>query len=130
MRAAVRERKVSTGRTATEQRAQGEADVRAAIDALPEPDRSMALRIHEIVANVAPNLVPRTFYGMPAYARDGKVVCFFSAKVKGGTGYASFGIQAGLRLDHGNMWPVSYAIAELTDAEERQLAELVRQAAR
>jgi uncharacterized protein YdhG (YjbR/CyaY superfamily) len=111
-------------------RAAGEADVRAKIAEMPEPDRSMAERIHEIVATNAPTLSPRTFYGMPAYARAGKVVCFFQAASKFKVRYATFGFQHDAALDDGAMWPVSYAVTELTPEAEALIADLVRRAAR
>jgi len=106
----------------------GEADVMAKIDEMPEPDRSMALRIHELVKAAAPSLTPRTWYGMPAYARNGKVVCFFTAASKFKERYSSFGFQPEANLDEGKMWPTTWALTGLTSAEEAQLSELVRKA--
>ncbi len=129
MQETIRERKRAAKLSPEEARAQGEADVRAAIAALPEDDRAMAARVHELVLAAAPGLVPRTFYGMPAYARDGKVVCFFQARLKFKTRYSTLGFQPDARLDDGAMWPVAFALASLTAASERRIAELVSKAA-
>lgn len=107
----------------------GERAVLAKIAEMPEPDRSMAERLHAIVKASAPSLTPRTWYGMPAYAQDGKVVCFFQSAAKFKARYATFGFSDKAQLDDGNMWPTSFALKELTSAEERKLAELVKQAA-
>ena len=93
--------------------AAGEADVQAAIAELAEDDRAVAARIHELVRVNAPHLVPRTFYGMPAYARDGKVVCFFQAKAKFKVRYSTFGFQPEARLDEDELWPVAFALTKL-----------------
>lgn len=129
MRESARERKKSAKLSPEEQRAAGEADVRAAIASMPDDDRAMGTRIHEIVATTAPDLVPRTFYGMPAYARDGKVVCFFQSKSKFKVRYSTLGFQHDARLDDGEMWPVAFAVTKLTPAAEKRIAELVKQAA-
>ncbi len=106
-----------------------ESDVLAKIAELPEPDRSMAKRIHEIVKASAPDLLPKTWYGMPAYAnKDGKVVCFFTAASKFNSRYATFGFNDDAHLDEGNMWPASFALKELTPAEETKIAALVKKA--
>jgi uncharacterized protein YdhG (YjbR/CyaY superfamily) len=100
-----------------------------AIAAMPEPDRSMAKRIHEIVKASAPTLSPKTWYGMPAYAnKDGKVVCFFTAASKFNSRYATFGFNDDANLDEGAMWPASFALKELTAAEEAKIAALVKKA--
>lgn len=104
------------------------AEVLAAIAAMPEPDRVMGERIHAIVTLVAPTLKPRMWYGMPAYAKDGKVLCFFQAASKFKARYATFGFDAAAKLDDGLMWPTSWALAGLGDAEEQRIAELVRKA--
>ncbi len=109
-------------------RADGEKDVLEKIAKMPEPDRSMAERIHAIIAANAPELAPKTWYGMPAYARDGKVICFFQSAAKFDTRYATFGFQHDANLDDGGMWPASFAIKELTPAGEEQIAALVRKA--
>lgn len=109
-------------------KADGEADVLAKIAEMPEPDRSMAERIHTVVTAAAPDLAPRTWYGMPAYARDGKVICFFTAASKFKERYASFGFNAAANLDDGVMWPTSWALTELTAEAEAKIGELVKQA--
>jgi len=111
-------------------KADGEADVLAKIAEMPEPDRSMAERIHAIVRATAPDLVPRTWYGMPAYARDGKVVCFFQGASKFKARYATLGFNDAASLDQGAMWPTSFALEQLTAAEERKIAALVKKAVR
>jgi hypothetical protein len=108
----------------------GEADVLAAIAAMPEPDRSLATRVHALVTAAAPAFAPRTWYGMPAYARDDKVVCFFQAASKFKTRYATLGFADKAALDDGAMWPVAFAVAKLGAAEERRITELVARAAR
>jgi uncharacterized protein YdhG (YjbR/CyaY superfamily) len=108
---------------------EGENAALAAIAAMPEPDRSMASRLHEIVKASAPALSPKTWYGMPAYAnKDGKVVCFFTAASKFDSRYATFGFNDDANLDEGAMWPTSFALKELTDAEEKKIAALVKKA--
>jgi uncharacterized protein YdhG (YjbR/CyaY superfamily) len=104
------------------------AEVRAKIAEMPEPERSMARRLHEIIKASAPVLSPKTWYGMPAYARDGKVICFFQAASKFNTRYATFGFEHGANLDEGDMWPVSFALKELTAAEEERISALVKKA--
>jgi hypothetical protein len=108
--------------------ADGEAAVRAKIAAMPEPDRALAGRVHAIVTAGAPALVPRLWYGMPAYARDGKVVCFFQSAAKFKTRYATLGFQHAATLDDGGMWPVAFAVKELTAADEARIAALVKRA--
>ncbi len=110
-------------------RAAGERALRAKIAELPEPDRSMAERLHAIVTAAAPALSPRTWYGMPAWAnREGKVLCFFTPASKFDERYATFGFNAVANLDDGNMWPTSFALKKLTAAEERKIAALVKRA--
>jgi uncharacterized protein YdhG (YjbR/CyaY superfamily) len=106
----------------------GESAVLAKIAEMPEPDRVMAERLHAIVKANAPSLTPRTFYGMPAYAKDGKVVCFFQSAAKFKARYASFGFSDKAKLDDGNMWPTYFALRELTSAEEKKIASLVKKA--
>jgi uncharacterized protein YdhG (YjbR/CyaY superfamily) len=126
----VRERKRSAARqTPAEERAGGEADIQAKIAEMPEPDRTMAARIHALVSEAAPSFMPRTFYGMPAYSRDGKVICFFQAKSKFKVRYSTFGFQPDAKIDDGQMWPVAFAVWELTPAVEARIAELVKKAA-
>jgi uncharacterized protein YdhG (YjbR/CyaY superfamily) len=111
-------------------RAEGESAVLAKIAEMPEPDRSMASRIHKIVTASAPDLSPKTWYGMPAYAnQDGKVVCYFTAASKFNSRYATFGFNDDANLDEGAMWATSFALKELTDAEEKKIASLVKKAA-
>jgi len=108
--------------------ADGERDVLAKIAELPEPDRAMAERLHALIRATAPALSPRTWYGMPAYARDGKVVCFFQSARKFKTRYATFGFSDAANLDEGSLWPVAFALKELTAAEEKRILELVKRA--
>jgi uncharacterized protein YdhG (YjbR/CyaY superfamily) len=105
-----------------------EAEVLASIAAMPEPDRVIAERLHAIIRASAPVLSPRLWYGMPAYAKDGKVVCFFQSAQKFGTRYATFGFQHDANLDEGAMWPVAFAVKMLTAVEEAKIAALVRKA--
>ena len=110
-------------------RAEGEKTILAAIDAMKEPDHSMAKRLHEIVTATAPALLPKTWYGMPAYANEaGKVVCFFQSAQKFEARYATLGFSDNANLDEGVMWPTSYALKELTAAEEAKIIELVKKA--
>jgi uncharacterized protein YdhG (YjbR/CyaY superfamily) len=112
-----------------EERAEGERDIQAKIGEMVPTDRAMAQRIHELVTTAAPELVPRTFYGMPAYAKGGKVICFFQPAAKFKVRYSTFGFQPDAKLDDGEMWPTSFAIIELTPATEGRIVELVRRAA-
>ena len=130
-RAAMRERakELKAEERATKDRAVGESDLLAKIAEMPEPDRSMATRLHEIVKTVAPSLAPRTWYGSPAYAKDGQVVCFFQNAQKFNTRYATLGFSDKANLDDGAMWPTSYALKELTAAEEARISALVKKAA-
>ena len=125
-RAAMKER--AREQKAEAQKADGERAVLAKIAEMPEPDRVMAERIHAIVKASAPQLSPKTWYGMPAYARDGKVVCFFTPAQKFGTRYATFGFNDDANLDEGAMWPTSFALTELTTAAEARIAALVKRA--
>ena len=114
---------------ASKDRAGGESDLLAKIAAMPEPDRSMAKRLHEIVTASAPDLMPKTWYGMPAYAdKDGKVVCFFTAASKFNARYSTFGFNDSANLDEGNMWATSFALIKLTAAEEAKISALVKKA--
>ena len=123
-----RAREIKAEERLNKDRAAGEADLRAKIDEMPESDRAMAERIHEIVTATAPDLMPRTWYGMPAYARDGKVVCFFTPAAKFNERYATFGFNAEARLDEGSMWPTSWALTKLTDADAKKIGQLVKKA--
>jgi len=109
-------------------RAAGESAVLAAIAEMPEPDRVMAQRIHAIVTASAPALSPKTWYGMPAYAKDGKIVCFFKAADKFKTRYATLGFEETATLDDGSMWPTSWALTKLTASDEARIGALVKQA--
>jgi uncharacterized protein YdhG (YjbR/CyaY superfamily) len=113
---------------ANKNRAEGESAALAAIAEMPEPDRVMAQRIHEIITASAPDLWPKTWYGMPAYARDGKIVCFFQAAAKFNARYATLGFNDTANLDEGGMWPTAFALTELTAAEEARISALVKQA--
>jgi uncharacterized protein YdhG (YjbR/CyaY superfamily) len=110
-------------------KADGESVVLAKIAGMPEPDRSMATRLHAIIKASAPTLSPKTWYGMPAYAKDGKVVCFFQGAQTFKTRYATFGFSDTANLDEGDLWPVAFALKELTTAEEAKIGALVRKAA-
>ena len=132
MKQAARERKTSARLSPDEQRAQGERDLREAIAKMPADDRAMAERIHALVTEAAPTLVPKTYYGMPAYAtegKDGKTVCFFKPASKFKERYSTFGFEQAARLDDGQMWPVSFALTELTPGVEARVVELVKKAA-
>ena len=125
-RAAMRERAQEL--KAEARKADGESAVLAKIAEMQGPDRAMAERLHEVVKASAPDLSPRTWYGMPAYARDGKVVCFFQSAEKFNTRYATFSFSDKANLDEGTMWPTSFALKELTEAEEAKIGELVKRA--
>src|SRR5215217_4177739 len=131
-RAAMRERaqelKASARRGRGAGKAAGESDVRAKIAEMPEPDRAMAERLHALIKASAPGLSPRTWYGMPAYALDGKVVCFFQSAHKFKARYATFGFNDAANLDDGAMWPTSFALKELTATEEAKISALVKRA--
>ena len=109
-------------------KADGEKAVLAKIAEMPEPDRAMAKRLHAIIKTRAPTLSPKTWYGMPAYAKDGKVVCFFQSTHKFKSRYATFGFDDSANLDEGAMWPTSFALKELTAAEEARIGVLVKKA--
>src|SRR5204863_963534 len=108
--------------------ADGEGDVLAKIAAMKEPDRAMAKRVHAIIKASAPALVPKTWYGMPAYAKDGKVVCFFQSAQKFNTRYATFGFSDKANLDEGALWSVAFALKKLTATEEARIDALVKKA--
>ena len=129
-RAAMKERakELKAEERANKDKAAGESDVLAKIAEMPEPDRAMAERIHAIIKASAPALSPKTWYGQPAYAKDGKVVCFFQPAQKFNTRYATFGFNDAAHLDEGAMWPVAFALKELTAAEEARIAALVKKA--
>ena len=129
VQATARERKSQARLSPQEERDASEQEVRAKIAEMPTPDREMGERIHSLVTKSAPVLVPRTYYGMPAYAKDGKVICFFKPASKFKVRYATFEFQPDATLDDGDMWPVSFAVAKLTAAVEARIAELVKKAA-
>jgi hypothetical protein len=122
MRERAREVKAARGK------ADGERDVLAKIAEMPEPDRAMAERLHALIKASAPALSPRTWYGMPAYAKDGKVLCFFQSAQKFKSRYATLGFSDEANLDEGAMWPTSFALKKLTKADEKRIGALVKQA--
>ena len=127
MRERARELKAEARRSAT--RADGERDLQEKIAEMPEADRELATRIHAIVTKTAPGLLPKTWYGMPAYANDdGKVVCFFQSADKFKSRYATLGFNADAKLDEGSMWATSFALTKLTAADEKRIATLVKKA--
>lgn len=130
-RAAMKERakEMKAEARASKDREAGERDLLEKIAEMSEPDRTMAERLHAVITASAPALMPKTWYGMPAYARDGKVICFFQAASKFNTRYATFGFQHDANLDAGAMWPVAFALMELTADEEARISALVKQAA-
>ncbi len=129
-RAAMKERaqELKAAARAGKDKADGESAVLAKIAEMPEPDRSMAGRLHEIIKANAPTLSPRLWYGMPAYAKDGKVICFFQSAQKFKTRYATFGFSDVANLDEGVLWPTAFALTELSAAEEVRIAALVKKA--
>src|SRR5215213_9398139 len=129
-RAAMRERarELKAEARANKKKAEGESDVLAKIAEMPEPDRAIAERLHAIIKATAPALSPKTWYGMPAYAKDGKVVCFFTSADKFKSRYATFGFNDSANLDEGAMWPTSFALKELTPDEEARIIALVKKA--
>jgi uncharacterized protein YdhG (YjbR/CyaY superfamily) len=127
-RAAMRERAKEL--KASKSKADAERDVLEKIAEMPKSDRAMAKRLHAIVKDSAPELAPRTWYGMPAYAKGGKVLCFFQSADKFKSRYATFGFSDTANLDQGAMWPTSFALKELTDAEETKIVALLKKAVR
>ncbi len=129
-RAAMKERakELKAEARASKNKADGERDVLAKIAEMPRPDRAMAERLHAIVTASAPDLSPKTWYGMPAYAKDGKVVCFFQDAAKFKSRYATFGFSDEANLDEGAMWPTSFALTKLTAADEARIGALVKRA--
>ena len=130
-RAAMKERakELKAEARANKNKADGESDVLAKIAEMPEPERAMAKQLHAIITASAPALAPRLWYGMPAYARDGKIVCFFQSADKFKSRYATFGFSDEANLDKGAMWPTSFALTKLTAADEKKIGALVKQAA-
>lgn len=129
-RAAMRERakELKAEASASKGKAEGASDVLAKIAEMPEPDRVMAERLHAVITASAPALSPKLWYGMPAYANDGKVVCFFQSAQKFKTRYATLGFSADANLDDGTMWPSAFALMELTAADEARIGALVKKA--
>jgi uncharacterized protein YdhG (YjbR/CyaY superfamily) len=129
-RAAMKERarELKAEERVNRNRAEGESDVLAKIAEMPGPDRAIAKRIHAIVKESAPDLSPKTWYGMPAYARDGKVVCYFQSAQKFDSRYATFGFSDEAKIDDGAMWPTSFALKKLTAADEARIGALVKKA--
>jgi uncharacterized protein YdhG (YjbR/CyaY superfamily) len=130
MKARAQEVKAAARRGARAGKAEGEREVLAKIAELPAADRAMAERLHAIITASAPVLAPKTWYGMPAYAKDGKVVCYFTPASKFNSRYATFGFNDAANLDDGAMWPTSFALTELTAADEARIAALVKKAVR
>ena len=128
MQESARERKAVARRGKGDERAEGEADMRAKIAEMPEAERGMAERIHAIIADAAPALSPKTYYGMPAWARDGKVICFFQPASKFKVRYSTFGFQPDANLDDGDVFPIAWAITRLSAADEKRIAALVKKA--
>ena len=130
--ATARERKAASGRSPAEERAEGLQDLRESLARMPADDRSMGERIHEIVSGAAPALVPKTYYGMPAYAtegKNGKVIAFFKPKSKFKVRYSTFGFQPDAGLDDGEMWATEFAVSKLTPGVEAKIADLIKKAA-
>jgi uncharacterized protein YdhG (YjbR/CyaY superfamily) len=130
MKARTQELKTEARRGARAAKADGEQQVLAKIAEMPEADRVLAERLHGIIRAAAPALAPKTWYGMPAYAKDGKIVCFFQAAHKFKSRYATLGFNDAANLDEGNMWPTAFALTALTAADEARIAALVRKAVR
>lgn len=131
VQATARERKTTSGRSPAEERADGLHDLQKSIAKMPADDRAMAERIHAIVSAAVPALVPKTYYGMPAYAtegKNGKVIAFFKPKSKFNVRYSTFGFQPDAKLDDGDLWPTEFAVIRLSPAVEARIADLVRKA--
>jgi uncharacterized protein YdhG (YjbR/CyaY superfamily) len=128
MKARAQELRTTARRGPRAAKAEGESDVLAKIAEMSEPDRAMAERLHAVIAASAPSLSPKLWYGMPAYAKDGKVVCFFQSAQKFKSRYATFGFSDEANLDEGAMWPTAFALTELTDADEARIGALVKKA--
>jgi uncharacterized protein YdhG (YjbR/CyaY superfamily) len=130
--ATARERKAASGRSPEEERAEGLQDLRDSLAKMPPDDGAMGQQIHDIVSAAVPALVPKTYYGMPAYAtegKNGKVIAFFKPKSKFKVRYSTVGFQPDARLDDGEMWPTEFAVIKLTPAVEKKIAELIKKAA-
>ena len=129
VQATARERKSHGRLSPEEERKAGEQEIQAKLADMPKADREMGERIHALVSNAAPVLVPKTYYGMPAYAKDGKVICFYKPASKFKVRYSTFEFQPDATLDDGDMWPVSFAVAALTPAVEARIVALVKKGA-
>ncbi|HYK96284.1 MAG TPA: hypothetical protein VE011_10520 [Candidatus Dormibacteraeota bacterium] len=129
MLASATERKKSAKLSPAEERAAGEAEVREKLNGMPTADRIMGERIYELVMKAEPSLVPKTYYGMPAWAKDGKTICFYKPKSKFKVRYSTFEFQPDARLDDGEFWAVSFAVDRLTPSAEQQIVALVKKAA-
>jgi uncharacterized protein YdhG (YjbR/CyaY superfamily) len=129
MQASVKERKSASKISPAEERAQGEADIQERLAGMPADDRAMGARLHEIISKAMPELMPKTYYGMPAYAKDGKTIAFYKAKSKFKVRYSTFGFQPDAHLDDGDMWPTEFAVVKLTPAVEGKIVELMKKAA-
>jgi uncharacterized protein YdhG (YjbR/CyaY superfamily) len=129
MQESAKERKAASRRGKGDDRAEGESDIRGRIADMPESERAMAKRLHAIISDSAPVLVPKTYYGMPAYSKDGKTICFFQPPSKFKVRYWTLGFQPEANLDDGDMWPNAYALTKLTPKVEKQIVELVKKAA-
>jgi len=123
-----RARELKAAERAEKNREKGEADVMEKIAEMPEDQAAVARRLHELIKEHAPQLWPKTWYGMPAYARDGEIVCFFQAAAKFNTRYSTLGFNDSAKLDDGAMWPVAYALTRITEAEEKKIIELIKKA--
>ena len=129
MQARAKEAKAEARRGSGTNKAEGESELLAKIAEMPEPDRAMAKRLHALITAAAPHLSPKTWYGMPAYAKDGKNICFFKGAYKFKARYATFGFNDSANLDDGNLWPTEFALKKLTAAEEKKIVALVKKAA-
>jgi len=125
-KAAMKERALEL--KAAARKADGESAVLAKIEEMPEPERAMARRLHQLIQLRAPSLLPKTWYGMPAYAKDDKIICFFQSAAKFGSRYATLGFSDSAALDEGQMWPTSFALTALTPVEEEKISALLRRA--
>jgi uncharacterized protein YdhG (YjbR/CyaY superfamily) len=123
-----RAKEVAAERRANKKREDGEKDILAAIAAMDGSDKESAEKIHDLIKQTAPELWPKTWYGMPAYAKDDKIICFFQSSKKFGSRYATFGFNDSAKLDNGNMWPTSFALLQVTHREEKAITELLRKA--
>jgi uncharacterized protein YdhG (YjbR/CyaY superfamily) len=128
MKERAQEQKKAARRSSSNAKADGESDLLAKIKEMPEPERTMAERLHALISSIAPELMPRTWYGMPAYAKAGEVICFFQSAAKFKTRYATLGFSDKATLDADEMWPTAFAITELTEEVESRIRELIKKA--